>query len=265
MIFKVLFWLALAFDVCAIGLLFFLGLAAAGPSQTNPLEVVGKLLILPVLCLAGLAFWFLRVPSTGSRLLATLVVASPLLLVALGAATTGVGMVLHPAETRKEMSFQPVPLSDLHNAVLANDLAEVKRAAAAAKLKGRTDVGGVLILSLLRIERSPEQLPVLEALLAAGADPNRSDGTLPLEHALQRKLAEATRLLIRAGADPNARNRLGEPVYFEAISDPEMLKIILNLGGDANAKSFRGESALSKALALNQQQSARLLIEHGAK
>ena len=40
MVLKILFWLAVAIDVAAMLLFFLLGMAAAGPSKTNPLVVV---------------------------------------------------------------------------------------------------------------------------------------------------------------------------------------------------------------------------------
>jgi len=268
MFLKVLFWLAFAFDVCAVGLLFVLGLAAAGPSHTSPLEVVAKLLLVPCAVLLGLALWFVRIPSTGSRLVAFFVVASPLAFVAVGGAMTGLAMLANPEGAKTEMSFRPVPLRDLENAVLRNDVPGVIQAAAAAKLRGRPDGAGVIVLSLNRIAKSPEQLPVLRALLDAGADPNGGYGALPLEQAILLTGPEAVALLLKAGANPNARNSLGEPVLFAATKpkvDLGILKLLLDSGGGANASSFRGESVLSHAIEANNSKAVELLLQRGAR
>lgn len=267
---NVLFWIVLAFDLGAILLVFVLGLAAAAPSHTNPLSVTALLLIAPAAILAGLAFWFVRANSMPAKLVAMALAASPLLFVAVGLATTGVGMLLHPELANQPASFRPVSLAELESAVLANDARGVTKAAAAAGLRGRNEGAGVIILALHRLEKSPEHLPVFRALLEAGADPNSAPGELPLEVAIRvspRAGIEPIVLLLDAGAKPNARNPLGEPAFFAAAKSPvdtAVLKLLLDRGADSNAKSVRGDTALSIAQESRNTAAVRLLLERGA-
>jgi hypothetical protein len=42
---KILFWIIVTLDVAALGLMFILGLAFAGPSHTSPINFIGFMLI----------------------------------------------------------------------------------------------------------------------------------------------------------------------------------------------------------------------------
>ncbi len=163
------------------------------------------------------------------------------------------------------VAFKPVPLTDLQNAVLANDAPAVAQAAAAG-LRGRRDAAGLLILALHRVQKSPEQLPVLRALLDAGADPNAAYGDRPLEVAIRTGPAPVA-LLLDAGADPNRSNPFGDPVFFAATqkpSDLETLKLLLERGASRNLRSTRGETALSHAVAASNWKAVLLLLAQGA-
>jgi hypothetical protein len=215
---------------------------------------------------AALAFWFLRVNSLAAKLLPCALVAAPLLTVAASLLLDTGFRLANPAEARQPVAFRLVPLTDLQNAVLANDLPAVTQAAAAAGLRGRRDAAGVLILALHRLKQSPEQLPVLRALLDAGADPNAADGDRPLEVAIRTGPAPVS-LLLDAGADPNRNNPMGDPVFFAAIApsiDPAILPLLLDRGAILNARSVRGETALSHAAAASNWKAVLLLLARGA-
>lgn len=267
---NIIFWLAIAFDLAAVGLLFVLGLAAAPSAKTNSLSVAFLLLLLPGLTLAALAFWFLRVNSFAAKLIPCAVVAAPLFVLVAGELRNVGYRFTNPAEANRPVAFKAAPLTDLQNAVLANDAPGVTQAAAAAGLRGRHDAAGVLILALHRLEKSPEQLPVLRALLDAGADPNSAAGDRPLEIAIRatpRTGPEPLALLLNAGADPNRNNPLGDPVFFAATEiavDLEILTLLLNRGAKLNARSVRGETALSHAADANNWKAVLLLLARGA-
>jgi hypothetical protein len=265
---KILFWIAIATDAALTGLWFLLGLAAAGPSHTHPLAVIGYLLLVPALILAGLVFWFVRASSTAARIFRLLVAASPLLIAASGLALTGASMFANPKAGQESMSFRPASLADLESAVLRNDVYGVRRAAAAAGLRGRQDGAGVLLLSLARVAKSPEQLPVLEALLNAGADPNGGYGAKPLEDAIRRAGGPKTvELLLAAGADPNLRNPIGDPIFFAATDsrvDVEVLRMLIDRGATVNIRSQSGDTALRRAVTARNWKAAQLLLDRGA-
>lgn len=262
----VLFWLAFVFDLAVVALFFVLGLAAAPSARTSPLAVAGALLLLPGLALAALAFWYFRVHSFGARLVPCALVAAPLVLLLGSQLLTTESRPFDAPEANRPTSFRPVPLTELQNAVLANDVPAVTRAAPAAGLRGRADAAGVLILALLRIQKSPEQLPVLQALLDAGADPNSAPGDRPLEVAIRIGPAPVT-LLLNAGANPNANNPVGDPLFFAATAPsihPAVLPLLLDHGANLNARSVRGETVLSHAAAAGRWSVVLLLLARGA-
>ncbi len=263
---NILFWIALAIDAGAIGLFFILGLAAAKPSHTNPLSVVFLLLLVPGVLLIGLAFWFLRAQSLLVKLFPFALVATPMLILAVGLVTTGIGTLLYPE--KQPASFRPAPVKDIQNAVLDGDLDAVKKGAAV--LRGHPDSAGVLILAIHRIEKAPESMEILRALLAAGADPNNAPGQKPLEAAIlsSRKTGPApVAMLLDAGAKPDARSPLGVPAFFTAAAPtahPEVLKLLLDRGAPVDGKMHTGETVLMHAANLRNWKAVLLLLERGA-
>ncbi len=236
MLLKLIFWLAMALDAAVLLLFFVLGLAAAGPSHTSPVSVFLLMLLAPGLVLAGIGFLFLRTQSTALQLVSLMLVLSPVLFVLSG---IGIQKLLHPEVAQRQMAFQPVSLKDVQDAVLRNDVEGVKKAAAAANIGQHLGGAGVIQLSLLRLQKSPEQLPVLKALLDAGANPNRGDADAPLKIAIQcspKAGIEPVRLLLDAGADPNALDKLGVPVYAAALDKKEVLQLLMDRGAKVNPK-----------------------------
>ncbi|MBL8238322.1 MAG: ankyrin repeat domain-containing protein [Bryobacterales bacterium] len=265
-ILRILFWVALAIDAGAAGLLFVLGLAAAKPSHTNPLSVVFLMLIVPGAMLLGLGLWFVRVQSLGAKLIPFAVASAPLLVLGAGLVTSGIGALATSGQP--PVSFQAAPLNDVQNAVLAGDLEAVKKRAAV--LRGHPGVAGVLILALHRLEKTPENLEILGALLAAGADPNQAPGQKPLEAAIlaSKKTGPApVKMLLDAGAKPDAPNAFGVPVFFAATAStahPEVLRTLLDRGAPINKKTHTGDTVLSHAATIGNWKAVLLLLERGA-
>jgi len=272
MLVKVLFWLLVAVDLGAMGLFLVLGLAAAGPSHTNPLSVVWWMAILPgmVLGVAILLFvfgnsWLLRGP-------AFLVAAAPLLILAVWE-TTG----LMKRNTFKDKdgaitSFAGGEMQELEKAILRNDAAAVRTLAKGADLN-QSSIGGngVLVFALRQLGKTGGSPDALRALLAAGANPNPKAGDLPLAVAMQvssRAGVEPVKLLLAAKADPNARSQFGGPTFFGGVGmgvNPDVLPLLLDGGADLSAKSSDGNDLLLTAAQIQNWAAALVLLKRGVR
>ena len=100
---------------------------------------------------------------------------------------------------------------------------------------------------------------VAEALIAAGADPNTTDGMgkTPL-HVAASLTPEVVEVLLAAGADPNARNNDGQTPLHDA--QPEAAEVLLAAGADPNARNNDGQTPLHDA----QPEAAEALLAAGA-
>lgn len=95
---------------------------------------------------------------------------------------------------------------------------------------------GVLPLALAAREGS---IPICQALLDAGADPNAHilPSEQPLYAAAEAGHYELVELLLEAGADPNAQGRHGEPVALHAAAaqgHPDIVQTLLAAGADVH-------------------------------
>jgi len=101
---------------------------------------------------------------------------------------------------------------------------------------------------------------IVQALLAAGADPNQYAGPIvrfgtslqryPLLTAVLFEQAEVVKMLIDAGADVNAIDpRNGTTAIREAITEgfPEIVQLLLDHGADATTVDCRGKSPIDAA------------------
>lgn len=114
------------------------------------------------------------------------------------------------------------------------------------------------------VETADTQL--VEALLAAGADPSLPypDGRLPAVASLWN--LDILRQLLQAGADPNAVDNYGDPLLFLALRDRslEAMEALLSAGADANQRDSAGRSALQYARDMYMEEEIALLLSHGA-
>lgn len=231
MILKALFWLFVAVDVAALGLLFVLGLAAAGPSKTSPLAVVFAMLVVPGVLLGGAVLLYLRTQSAALQLLAFVIVSAPVTFLA----------------------FSRV-------------VAEFMARSNPGGLWGDTK----LCRALRELEKDPLQLATVRTLLAEGADPNESGDDMPLVlaiYAARHVGKEPLTLLLDRGADPNKPDQFGEPCWFAATAgsvDLEVLKLLLERGADAKARDRSGKSAVWDATACENWPAALLLVQRGS-
>lgn len=270
MFLRVIFWLCVAIDVLALGLLFVLGLAAAGPSHTNPLSGAVFMLPIPALVLAGAAYIFVRGKQVWQRGLGFLIAAAPLLLV--GSARPMAEMWLNQYRTPNGgvAMFKQGAMREIEEAIARNDAAAVASVAKKANLNqaGR-DGSNVLVVALRQLDKAPGSPDVLRALLQAGANPNKGE-ELPLAiaiYASARTGPEPVKMLLDAGADPNLQDPFGRAAYFAATGksvDPEVMQMLLARGADLRVKSKTGANVLSQALATQNWRVLLLLLQRGA-
>lgn len=232
MLLKVLFWLFVTADVAALGLFFVLGLAAAGPSKTNPLAVVFAMLVVPGVILAGCIALFLTSPSAVLRTLAVVVVGAPAGLLAVApivsaflAATTAPGGI-----------WGETPLSR----------------------------------ALRELPQDASRLADIRTLLAEGADPNEPGEELPIVLAIRAVSTSgdtALKMLLDAGADPDRRREFGDPAWFSSIvagGDAAVLRLLLDRGADPKAKGNDGRGGIWSAANTCNWPAAQLLLDRGA-
>ena len=231
MLLKVLFWLFVALDVGALGLLFVLGLAAAGPSKTSPLAVVFAMLVVPGALLAGAIFLHVRTQSALLHLLAFVIVSAPVSVLVIGRIVGEFAARSNPGGIWGESK---------------------------------------LTRALRDLEQDPLQLATVRQLLAEGADPNEMGEDMPLVlaiYAAQHVGQEPVKLLLDRGADPNRQDQFGRPCWFAATArsvDLGVLKLLLDRGADAKVLGRDGKSGVWNALACENWPAALLLVERGS-
>ncbi|MCU0864455.1 MAG: hypothetical protein MUC36_11715 [Planctomycetes bacterium] len=230
MLLKLLFWLFVALDAAAIGLVFVLGLAAAGSSRTQPLAVTLMLLVVPGAMLAAAIWLHQRTASPWLRLLAFALVSAP-------AAALVIGRLA----------------------------AEFSASSNPGGIWGETE----LTRALRELEKDPGQLATVRTLLAGGADPNEPGEQLPLVlaiYAVRHVGQEPLRLLLDRGADPNRQDQFGRPCWFAATGitvDLAVLQLLLDRGADPQARSRDGHGGAWGAVACDNWAAARLLVQRG--
>ena len=108
----------------------------------------------------------------------------------------------------------------------------------------------------------------VRAWLWLGVDPDRSalpDRTLPLIYAASRGDVPVTQALLQAGADPNARDRDGcAPLDTALWRDMRVTDLLLAYGADPDAADADGSTPLHRAARNDAVLAAKTLLEAGA-
>ena len=264
---RMLFALLMVLNVSALGLWFVLGLAAAKPSHTPVVSVVG-FFMMPALLLGGVVLLFLRGPWAGSRALAIGLAGLPVFIVAASV------LLARGAAWREGVSADnwgrpdPVAQQALEAAIAARDAVAVGRIA--SDRSGRIHDAAALVAAIRLLEQDSAALDPLRALLQAGLKPGaNSAGEAPLESAIRVSRVAGTepvRLLLRAGADPNLRSA-SSPAWFAALAPrthPDVLPLLLERGADLRAIDMAGSGAVYWAAYHQNWVATALLIERGA-
>ncbi len=249
---KALFWLFVVVDVGGLLLFYLLGLAAAGPSKTNPVWVTFLLFILPGLLLLAAVLLYLRSTSPTLRFVAFGLAASPLVLLVATRALAVAQFRANSNEQGELTFFGAGPKRDIVEAIRRNDSATVATLAPTVAVNDAGMDGMTLLISALRQLRStPDQHGALRVLLAAGADPNQgTEYEIPLEMALQvaaKSGPAPVKMLLDAGADPNRTNSNGTPIFFGGAGNgmgADMLPLLVAHGADLTRTGRKGERVL---------------------
>jgi ankyrin repeat protein len=163
-------------------------------------------------------------------------------------------------------------LTPLMNAVANNDLHLVNQLIAKdADVRQRTKQGETALYEAIEHRQyNNDNLPVVEALLKAGADPNEVEmfEMSALQVSLTRDYGnpEVTLLLLRAGARVPQTCGKGDSVLALATMDssPEVIHALLEAGAPVNCRGTHGETALFWAALNGQVDRVAILLKGGA-
>jgi len=161
------------------------------------------------------------------------------------------------------------PLSAMHSAACAGDLAKVK-----SLVKEGTDVN-------TKGKGSGDETPLFAAvfadhndvakfLIAKGADVNAKDksGQMPLHSACEHGKRNMVELLIAEGADVNAKDNGGHTplhrMFFSGRARTDITELLIAKGANVNAKLTSGLTPLHYAVESGYTKIVGLLIDKGA-
>ncbi|MFC1793591.1 ankyrin repeat domain-containing protein [Planctomycetota bacterium] len=202
----------------------------------------------------------------------------------------------------KEISEDVQPMSFLHKAAAAGDIAEVKRLIdTGANISSLSCDSGSSVRTPLHEAAIAGHKDVAEILLSRGAQPDALDNlrytplhcaaehghkdmasllinkgadvnakTLedwtPLHLVCQQGKREVAKFLIENGADPKAKDIfMMTPLHFAVDKGfKEICLLLIEKGADIDAKNKNGKSSLDLAISRNRSAIAKLLFEKGA-
>lgn len=161
-------------------------------------------------------------------------------------------------------------LTPLMNAARHDDLARVRTLLAnGADVKAKTAQGETALYEAIERELNANNLPVVDALLRAGANPDEMEiyGTSALSISLTRDYANpaVTMRLLHAGATVPHDCGDGDSLLSLATqeSSPEVMRALIQRGAPVNCR-YRGASALYWASINGETDKVQLLLQSGA-
>jgi ankyrin repeat protein len=163
-------------------------------------------------------------------------------------------------------------LTPLMSAAASGDLKAVQDLIAkGANVRERTKTGETALYEAIdRQNPDEDNLPIVAALLKAGADPNEvevfSTSTLVTSLTAEYGNPDVTLLLMRSGARVPLRCEDGDSVVALATmgSSLEVLQALLGVGAPADCPGIHNQTALHKAVMNGQADRIALLLQYGA-
>jgi ankyrin repeat protein len=174
---------------------------------------------------------------------------------------------LHAGQGDKKPELTP-----LMTAAANDDLQAVRQLIAkGANVRQRTKTGETALYEAIeRRNLAKDNLPIVDALLKAGADPNEVEvfDTKALVVSLTREYGnpEVTLLLLRSGARVPLSCEDGDPVVALATmsSSVEVLKALLAVGAPADCPGIHGQTALHFGAMNGDTDRVAVLLQYGA-
>ncbi|HUS46267.1 MAG TPA: ankyrin repeat domain-containing protein [Phycisphaerae bacterium] len=143
-----------------------------------------------------------------------------------------------------------------------------KLLASAPDLANAKDEHGLAPLEIACLNRDYMRKPIIEVLLAHGADPNVRDslGGTPLRKAAVLGRKDIVELFLAKGADPNTKDINGNSVLHEAAihGHRELVELLLARGAWVKTRGRKGRTPLHWAMLGGHSDVAELLIARGA-
>jgi ankyrin repeat protein len=182
------------------------------------------------------------------------------------------GLFLACAAMRASDGDKKPDLTPLMTAAANDDLQAVRQLIAkGANVRQRTKSGETALYEAIeRRKLAKDNLPIVDALLKAGADPNEVEvfDTSALVVSLTREYGnpEVTLLLLRSGARVPFTCEDGDPVVALATmsSSVEVLKALLGVGAPVDCPGIHGQTALHRAAMKGDADRVAILLEYGA-
>ena len=235
---------------------------------THGLLVAAYLFLVAVIMIT--AFIFLLLRSDGLRTTAFLVLllpSAPLLYSTMAAVVNRV----HEERQFSGSAYFEGPALELAQAMVKRDNVLVKQLIPAAGDLNLPRGNGTTLwqFAVQQADNTDESIDMLQALLAAGADPKRDTSADSLSAATV-KGPQLTRFLLEAGEDPNVLDHEHRPVWWgtmqpgEDDAATELFRMMLDHGADLRLRAPDGRGPVGQAVAAHYWYDACLLIEGGA-
>lgn len=119
--------------------------------------------------------------------------------------------------------------------------------------------------TLLSLAVQNDDRATVEALLAAGANPNIPEELAPIAVAAENARMPILQLLLKAGADPNGRVGSETALWRLALAGRlDAAKLLLDAGANPDRANAGGDTPTIAAVQADHYRMALLLLDHGA-